>query len=262
MSAANPVRGLRALIGAALGMHLAAGPMAQAADLRVLAPGALRAPLVESARSFARSSGHRIEFVFASLAAVHKRVATGERGDVAIGTAEATEALVRLGRGVDGTREVLAHTALALATSRQAEAPDIGSAAGLAATLARAQSVVLPDAALGVPGGAQAAELIERLELAHALRERARRVADVREVARRVASGAAAVGIAAMSDLVTAADIVVTGPIVEPRTHGIAYAAVAVSAGAQSELARAFIAHLRTPSAQAILRKAGFLPPD
>jgi molybdate transport system substrate-binding protein len=259
----GPVRTLgSALIAAALGTLPVASASVLAADIRVLAPGALRAPLIESARSFARSGGHRIEFVFASVAAVHKRVATGERADVAIGTADGTDALVRLGRGVEGSRVLLARTALALALGRRSGAPDIGTAAALAETLSRAETLVLPDAALGVPGGAQAAELLERLELAPELRARVRPLADVREVARRVASGAADMGIAAMSDLVTAADITVAGPIVEPRTRGIEYAAVAVSAGMQTELAHAFIAHLRTPAAQAVLRKAGFLPAD
>jgi molybdenum ABC transporter molybdate-binding protein len=252
---------LRVLI--ALGTLSVAGPAARAADVRVLAPAALRAPLIESARSFARSGGHRIEFVFASLGAVHKLIATGERADVVIGSAEGTEALVKLGRGAEGTRRVLVRTALALALSSTAGEVQIDDADALAAALQSAQTLAMPDASLGSPGGAQAAELLERLALTEPLRARTRLLADARDVARRVAAGAVDIGIGAMSDLAGSAPAVrVIGPILEPPTHGIVYAAVVPRASAQQDLARAFIAHLQTPSAQAILRQAGFLPAD
>src|SRR5690606_19410270 len=63
---------LACLFACALGASAAA-----AGDLRVLCPSALRAPVLESARSFARAGGHRVEFVFAGVASIHKRVATG-----------------------------------------------------------------------------------------------------------------------------------------------------------------------------------------
>jgi molybdate transport system substrate-binding protein len=249
---------LRVLI--ALGMLSAAGPAVRAADVRVLAPAALRAPLVESARSFARSSGHRLEFIFASLGAVHKRIATGEHADVVIGGAEGTEALVKLGRGIEGSRMLLVRSALALVVRSAAGEVGVDDAGAVAAALQGARTLAMPDASLGSPGGAQAAELLEQLGLTEALRERTRRVADAREVARRVAAGTSDIGIGAMSDLVGASGVRVIGPIIEPRTRGIVYAAVVARASAQPEVARAFIAHLETPSAQAILRQAGFLP--
>jgi molybdate transport system substrate-binding protein len=237
-------------------------PLAQAADVRVLSPSSLRAPLVESARTFARAGGHRVEFVFASVGAVHKRVATGERADVAIGTLEGTDALVRLGRAVDGSRAPLVRSALALVAPKHAAALDVGDAAALGAALRRAQALVLPDAALGVPGGAQVAELLERLELENELRDKSHRVADAREVVRRVASGAADIGIARMSDVVASGEVTAIGPLLDPPTNGIAYAAVVVRASTQADIAHAFIAHLRSPGAGAEFRKAGYLPLD
>src|SRR5690606_38413988 len=76
---------------------MTAVPAVHGADIRVLCPPALRTPIVESARAFARSTHHRVEFIFAAVAAVHKRVATGEHADVAISTVQGADALVRLG---------------------------------------------------------------------------------------------------------------------------------------------------------------------
>jgi molybdate transport system substrate-binding protein len=245
-------------------LALALGPVAaaQGADLRVVCTSALRAPIVESARSFARAGGHRVEFVFAPVAAVHKRIATGERADVAIGTVQGADALVRLGRGVEGSVVPLVRSTLALVAPAHEPTPDIGDPGALAATLRRAQTLVAPDPGLGVPGGAQTAELLQRLGLDEELKARTRYVADAREIARRVATGTADLGIGALSDLTASSGVSIVGPLDEPRTQGIAYAAVIAPAAADADLARAFIAHLRSPASQALFRQAGYLPVD
>ena len=235
---------------------------AVAADIRVLCPSVLRAPMIESARLYARASGDRIEFVFGSVAAVRKRVATGERADVAIGTLAGADALVRLGRGLEGSVAPLVQSVLALAVARHAAVTEMRDAEALAGVLRNAESIVMPDAGLGVPGGAQAAELLERLGLAEALRPRIRLVASAQDVSRRVASGEAELGVALMSDLVQARGIVVLGPLLEPQMRGIAYAALVPKQAAERERARNFIAHLREPQARSIFRKAGYLPLD
>jgi molybdate transport system substrate-binding protein len=246
----------------AIGAYLGVCPAALAADIRVVCPNALRAPIVESARAFARTGGHRIEFVFAAVAAVHKRVATGERADVAIGTAQGTDALIQLGRGVQASLVPLVRSALALALPAHESAPDIRDAALLVDMLRRARSLVVPDASLGVPGGAQTAELLERLGLTEELRARTRYVADAREIARRVAAGTADIGIGAMSHLTSSPGIALSGPITEPPTEGIVYAAIITLTAANADLARAFIAHLRSPQSRALFSKAGYLPVD
>jgi molybdate transport system substrate-binding protein len=250
-----------AALAATVGAFLSAGPAA-AADVRVICPSALRAPMVESARSFARAGGHRVEFVFASVASVHKRIASGERADVAIGTAQGADALMRLGRAVEGTFVTLVRSALALALPPGALMPAIGDPASLSATLRQAQTVVIPDASLGVPGGAQTAELLQRLGLTEELRPHTRSVADAREVAKRVAAGDAQIGIGSMSDLAQAPGVAVLGPITEPATQGIEYAAVVVRGSTRADVAQAFIVHLRSAASQALFRKAGYLPVD
>ena len=83
-----------------------------------------------------------------------------------------------------------------------------------------------------------------------------------KEIARRVASGAAQAGIGTMSEVIAAGDVRVLGPILEPRTDGVAYAALVVRPAASAGVAHSFLAHLRAPESQALFRKAGFLPLD
>ena len=198
-------------------------------------------------------------FIFASVSAVHKRIASGERADVAIGTQDGIEALVRLGPGVDGTQAVIARSVLALAWRSSAPAPTIGEPASLASVLAAARSIAAPDARAGVPGGAQVVELLERLQLADTLQSRMRWQLDAREAPKRVAAGEVEFALAALNDLITAAGVEVSAPIAEPKTNAIVYAAVVVRSASDREAARNFIRHLRSREAADALRKAGYV---
>jgi molybdate transport system substrate-binding protein len=232
---------------------------AAAADLRVLCPAALRVPMLELARSFVKG-GHKVEFVFASVGAIHKRVATGERGDVAIGTAQGIDALARLGRGIEGSQALLVHPLLALVVRKGAATTHLGTAESLAQLLRDATAIVVPDPARGVPGGSQVAELFERLGVADEVRSKTQFVSDAREVAKRAAAEAGAIGVAAMSDLVAAADVTVVVSIAEPATTGVTYAAMVIRGSAVEDAGRAFIAHLLSADAATVFRKAGYAP--
>ncbi|MCC6534683.1 MAG: molybdate ABC transporter substrate-binding protein [Burkholderiales bacterium] len=248
--------GTFAVLAALLG--LLHGGLAWGADLRVFCPNALRAPVLELARSFARGSGQRVEFIFASVGAIHKRMASGERADVAIGTGEGVDALVKLGPGIDGTQTPIVHSVLAIALPADRRAVNVESASDVTQLLRDATSIVAPDPRLGVPGGAQVQELIERLGLTEELSGRIRWLADAREVAKRVASGAAALGIATLSDIAGVPGVSVAGPLRAPATRGVVYAALVIKSSTAAEQARGFIAHLRTAEAAEAFRKAGY----
>lgn len=246
----------------ACAFSLTASAPAFGAELRVFCPNVLRTPVLELARSFVRSHGHKLELVFASVGAIHKRIATGENTDVVIGTMQGVDALVRLGRGLEGTDAVIARTALALALRRETPAPDNTTADALAQRLRTAASLVLPDSGVGAPGGVQVEEWLDRLGIVAEIKPRIQLVGDAREVVKRVASGAAEIGIAAMSDLVGVTDVIAFGPLLEPPTSGVSYAAVVSRRSASTEAARVFIGYLTTREAQAVFRAAGFAPAE
>lgn len=258
------IRFPRTTLAAALTLALwvAGIPLAVGAELRVLCPSALRVPVLELARTFARSSGHRVEIVFASVGAIHKRVATGESPDVAIGTAQGVDALVRLGRGAEESQTRIVRSVLALAVRRGSVAPDVATAEALAEVLRAAASIVQPDPGVGAPGGAQVAELLERLGLGAELKPKTRFVSDSREVVKRIAAGSSDIGIAAMSDIAVAGEVVTVGPITDPATTGVVYAGVVVRGAKSAHAGRAFIAHLVGAGAATVFRAAGYATPD
>jgi molybdate transport system substrate-binding protein len=231
------------------------------ADLRVLCPNALREPVLELARSYAKASGDRVEFIFASVGSVHKRIAGGERADVAIGTLEGVEALIKLGPGVEGSQAPIARSVLAIGVRPGRLRAGIETAESLAQTLEAARSIAAPDPRAGAPGGAQVAELLERLQLSAALDAKLTWVLDPREAVKRVASGEVDLALAMMSDLGGSAGIDVLGPIMEPATRGLIYAAFIPRAAARPDRARSFVAHLRTAEAEQVFGRTGYASP-
>lgn len=231
-----------------------------AADVRVLCPNALREPVLELARSFARSTGHRVEFVFSSAGAIHKRIAHGERADVAIGSAEGIEALVKLGPGTAGTQAIIARSTLAIAMRAGTSTIDADDRDDIGRALRAARSIGVPDARFGAPGAAHVAELLQGMQLSAELQSRIRGLSDGREAGKRLAAGDIELALAPMSDLVGIAGVTVIGPITATATQATVYAAVVPKTAHQPELGRSFIAHLRSAEAAKSLRRAGYLP--
>jgi molybdate transport system substrate-binding protein len=252
------IRAGRILLGLVLCLSICLP--AQAALLRVYCPNALREPVLQLTRQYMRASGHKVEFIFASVGAIHKRVAMGESADVVIGTEQGVDALVKLGRALDAGARPIARTVLGIAVRQAAALPVMDSAETLAQALRDALSLAAPDALLGAPGGAQVAELFERLGVMADIKPKLRLLADSRETAKRVTSGAAEIGVAHMNDLIGAPKIVVLGPIGDPATTGITYAGAVLRRSAAIDAAVTLIEFLASADAAAVLRSAGYAP--
>lgn len=242
-----------------LALSLAASACVEAAELRVLCPHALREPALELARSFARASGHRIEFVFASVGAIHKRAAMNERADVVIGHAEGIAALVKLGSAEAGTETPIARAGLALIARTGVQLPEPGRTEAIERALGEARAIGVPDAQRGAPGGAQALAWIEQLPSASTLHSKLRAVAGSVEAVKLLATNAIDLALVAMSDVAALPGIAMSGPIVSAASPGIAYAAAVPRLAQQPQFGREFIAYLRTAEADKVLRTAGYV---
>jgi len=250
------------LAGLLFQVLVVASQCVQAADLRVLCPHALREPALDLARSYSRATGHRVEFVFASVGAIHKRAATGERADVMIGSADGIAALVKLGSADAGSEVPIARTALALAGRENASLPAPDNADAIERALLAVRVLGVPDLQRGIPGAAQAIELIDSQPSAAEVRSKIRWLVSAAEAMKLLASGGIDLALVPMGDVVSVSGVAFAGPITSPMTRGVAYAAAVPRSAAQPELGRAFLAHWRTPAAVKTLRQAGYLPAE
>ena len=114
--------------------------------LRILAGGAAQS-LIEKARP-----GFQIDGAFSAVGAMRDRLLAGEPADIVILSRALVDELARSGHVVATTIADVAHVATAVAVRSGDSLPAIGDKAGLAAALAAADEIHLPDPALATAG--------------------------------------------------------------------------------------------------------------
>lgn len=213
---------------------------------------------MEAARAFARTANHRVEFVFASLGSIQKRVAMGEPADVVIGSAEGIDALVKLGVARAESSATFAQTMLVFAARSGAVLPNVGDSQPIRRAIESAASFGVPDSERGVPGASQANELLQALAVTGEMRSRIRWLGSSVEAVKLLQSGRIDLALLWMSDVVGVPGIAISEPIVVVPTRGASFAAAVPRSAKQPELGANFIAHVRSAEAAKSFRSAGY----
>src|SRR6476646_8555956 len=97
---------LRSVVAAAAFLLFAG--VAQGAEVRLLASGALKEAYLELLPQFENQSGHSVQAAWSSTTEIQRRVAAGEVADLVILGNSGTEALIRGGKLTATTRAVFA----------------------------------------------------------------------------------------------------------------------------------------------------------
>lgn len=112
-----------------------------AAEIKVLASPGVRATLRELVPEFERTSGHKVVSDFAVVAALKRRIESGEAFDIAILTPEVVAELAQQGQVAQGTTFPFARTGLGVAVAAGAPKPDISSVDSFKLALLNARAV-------------------------------------------------------------------------------------------------------------------------
>src|SRR3954467_1188245 len=112
-----------------LGLSLAVSTIAnvQAAELQVLAGGAMTAPLRELAAQFESASGHKLAFRFGTTPELIKLATTGDIFDVAVVPREVFKDAAAAARFAPGPTIDIARVGLGVAVRSGAPKPDIST---------------------------------------------------------------------------------------------------------------------------------------
>jgi molybdate transport system substrate-binding protein len=232
---------------------------ARADEITVAAAISLRDALTDVARQYKADTGHDVTFTFGSSGQLMAQVRNGAPIDVFISAAERQMAeLARGGLVDDRTRRAVAGNALVLVVPAGAKSPP-ESFQELAD--ARHKRIALGDPRT-VPAGEYAAQVLEALKLADAVRDRAVYGVNVRQVLDYVERGEVAAGIVYATDARASGAKVRVVERADAATHApIVYPAGVVSASKRADAARRFLDYLSGEAAQKILAARGFVPP-
>jgi molybdate transport system substrate-binding protein len=238
------------------------GPLqvAQAAEFRVYAAGAVKFAAETVSEGFTAQSGHRIVFTFDTVGALRDRVLAGDRPDVILVSRAAVDTLAGAGRVEATGRRPLGSIAFGLAFPGGAPAPDVSTAAKLREVLLAAGSIAYGSAARGATAGTHFERVLRDLGIMDQLRPRLREERTGIDAVMLVANGQAAVGVSQASEIAPIRGVRLVVDLPQEFRLSTPYEGAIVT-GSESTAARAYLDYLASPAGQAALRNVGFTVP-
>ena len=229
---------------------------AQAAEVRVLSAGAVRAIVTDLGETFHRETGHTVTLAFGTVGIIRQKLTGGEAADVVIMTDAAIDEMARAGAVAPGTRTDLARTGMGIAVREGAPRPDISTPEALKQTLLAVKSLAYVDPRQGATSGIHFAGVLERLGIADAVKAKTRLVPGGYP-AELVARGEVELVAHQISEIVPVKGVTLVGPLPKDLQKITTYSAGLAARSAVPEAARAFIAFVARPAFKARFAEAG-----
>jgi molybdate transport system substrate-binding protein len=229
---------------------------AEAAEIKVLSAGAVRAVVVEVAHVFANDTGHSLKGAFGTVGVVRGKLEAGEPVDVVIATDAAIDEMVRQGFVVAGTRTDIARAGVGVGVREGTARPDISTPEALKQTLLAAKSIVYVDPAQGATSGIHFASVLRRLGIADQVKDKSI-LWPGGYAAEAVQQGQAEIVVHQISEILPVKGVTLVGPLPGELQKVTVYSAGLATKASAPEAARAFIAFLTSPPIKAKFAAAG-----
>jgi molybdate transport system substrate-binding protein len=249
----KPISLSRSWLSAAL---VACACSAQASDLKVVAPNAVKEAVVEIAARFEKDTGQRVSLSWGGSEAIAKRVADGEVFDVVVNTAPGVDRMAADGKLVSGSRTDFSRSAVAAAARAGLPRPDVSSVSALKAALIDAQSIAISSGA----SGRYLEQLFQKLGVAEQIKSKIKQPPSGAQIGDMLARGEADLGFQQVTELMHAQGFQYLGPLpAELQNYTVWASGIHISAP-QADAARAFSRALSAPASGAAIRKSGMEP--
>ena len=217
---------------------------------------AMRQVLAELAQAYERRSERAVTVESVGGVDAVRRVEAGEAFDFVVLASEAIDALAGSGQVDPASRIDLARSGIAIAVAAGAARPDVASEAAV-------RTAVLAGRSIGCstgPSGTHLGRLLERWGIAETIAPRLVRARPGVPVGTLVARGEVELGFQQLSELMPVPGIDVVG-LLPPEIQAVTvFAAAACRASSRRHDARALLAFIASPEADAAKRRQGMEP--
>ena len=237
---------------------IALSPIAnvQAAELKVLAGGAMTAPLRELATQFENTSGHKVVYRFGTTPELIKLATTGGPFDLGVVPREVFKDAAARAMFASGPSTDIARVGLGVAVRSGAPKPDIGTPEALKQTLLKAQSIATIPASAA---GAQVLRVFETLGISEAMKAKTKAQTGPAKVVEAVAKGEAELGVF-LVNVLTAPGLDVVGALPAALQQEVIFTGAVSAETKEAGAAKQFIDFLKTSGAAAVIRAGGMNP--
>lgn len=232
------------------------GSAVNAADIVIYSTISSREALHDIVPMFERATGHKVSITFGPGTEVMAKIKAGATGDIVIGPSDFTDALLKDGKLVAGSRVDFARSGNGIAVRKGAMKPDVSTPEAMKAAFLAAKTVSY---SRGV-SGLHFVAVLERLGIADAVKAKLVPPQPGELVGAVVARGAAEIGVQQFSELLPVEGIEILGPLPGDLQRYMIYGASTLPGSPQADAAKAFVTYLKSEPAAAVLRKTGMEP--
>jgi molybdate transport system substrate-binding protein len=232
---------------------------AGAAELKLLTAGAFKSTVLALLPEYEKTSGNKVSVENDTVGALMKRIEAGETFDVVVMTPETVDKLAGAGKVTPGSRTNLARVGVGVMVKEGANKPDISSVEAFKKAVLEAKSISFIDPASGGSSGIYVEKMLERLGIADQVKPK-EKLKQGGYVADYIESGQAELGIHQISEILPHAGVTLVGPLPKEIQNYTVYAAGIGAGTKDTAAAKALIASLAGPSAQALFKTKGMEP--
>src|SRR5262245_42401132 len=233
---------------------------ANAAELKLLTPGALMSSLKVLVPQFESASGHNVVVTYSPALAIAERVKAGQAADVAILGKGSADELEQLGKLATGTKTVVARVGVGVFVRRGDPKPDIGTVEAFARALIAAKTIAYSDPALGGSASNYVDAMLGSLDITGSVKAKTKLATKYRSLADSVAGGGVDFGLNQIAEIVADPRLELVGPLPAPLQRYTHYTAAVIALSANPRAAQDLIGFLASPAAAEVMKVRGFEP--
>lgn len=227
-----------------------------AAELRLLAGGAMTNVWADIKPKFEEASGHKLDIFFGTTPNLIKEATSGTAFDLAVVPVDVMQDAAARAKFVAGPTIDIAYVGLGVAVRSGAPKPNIATADALKATLLNASSIAsIPASATGY----SIARAFDRLGITEQMKAKTKAHPNPAQVVAAVAKGDVELGIF-LINVLTAPGLDVVGPFPDELQENVVFTAALATDTKQAAAAKALIDYLKSPAAVTAIKAQGMTP--
>jgi molybdate transport system substrate-binding protein len=232
---------------------------ANAAEIKIISGNALKTVLEELTPAFEKATGHKLVVIWGGSVPLKAQIEKGEAFDLALLTATGIDDLIKQGKLVPATRTNLATSGAGVAVRKGAPKPDISGVEAFKRALLDAKAV----AYVGQGStGIYLKELLPRLGIADALKDKIKLLPLGNPVALDIANGEAEIGMTQISEILPYAGAELVGPFPAEIQLKTFFATAVATNAKEPQPAKALIKFLTAPAAAPVFKAKGLDPAE
>jgi molybdate transport system substrate-binding protein len=224
--------------------------------MEALCTNGVKSVMLDLIPAFERERGVKIAVTWGSTQALLKDLESGARGDLAVLTDEAIDALMEYGKVNAGSRIDLARSGIGVAVRKGAKRPDIASPEAFKRALLAAKAVAHSKTGLS---GIYFPTVLARLGIADEMKGKIVIPDAGTPVGELVAKGDAELGIQQISELLPVAGVEIVGPLPQPLQKITTFSGGVLTAAKEPSLATALLKFVAAQSPR-LLKEKGLEP--